>query len=103
MSKSDEPTTFPKKWANVLKSMPEFKDEAEAASPDDLKKMIVLSEGNIYTIEKEKEDDVKLNGAKELVKEYSSSYREAAKAQMAKIKYALFLLDSKGVNLDNKE
>jgi len=45
---------------------------------------------------KEKGADAKLSGAKELVKEYSAPYRDAIKAQTAKIKYALFLLEQKG-------
>lgn len=103
MSKTNEPVTFPEKWAKVLKELPEFKDTADAASTDDLKKIIVTSEGNIYTIDKEKEEDNKLNAAKELVKEYSAPYRDAVKVQTAKIKYALFLLEGKGVDLDNKD
>src|SRR5574339_919429 len=101
MSKTNEPVTFPEKWAKVLKELPEFKDTADAASTDDLKKIIVTSEGNIYTIDKEKEEANKLNAAKELVKEYSAPYRDAVKVQTAKIKYALFLLEGKGVDLDN--
>lgn len=96
-------TSFPEKWAKILKDLPEFKDTADAASADDLKKIIISCEGNIYTIDKEKETDDKLNGAKELVKEYAAPYRDALKVQMAKIKYALFLLEGKGVDLDNKE
>ena len=105
MSKKDDkdPTTFPEKWAKVLKELPEFKDTADAASPEDLKKIIVTCEGNIYTIEKERDEDVKLNSAKELVKDFSAVYRDGAKVQMAKIKYALFLLEGKGVDLDNKD
>lgn len=95
------PATFPDKWYKIIVSMPEFKDTADAASEEELKKMIVTAEGNIFTVEKEKDADVKLNGAKELVKEYSESYRDALKCQMAKIKYSLFLLDGKGVDLDN--
>ena len=93
---------FPNKWAKVLKDLPEFKDTADAASSEDLKKIIVNCEGNIYTIEKEKADDSKLNAAKEVVKEYSAPYRDAIKVQTAKVKYALFLLDGKGENLDNQ-
>lgn len=93
---------FPEKWNKVLKDLPEFKDTADAASNDDLKKIIVQCEGNIYTIEKEKDDDAKLNSARELVKEYTAPYRDAMKVQTAKIKYALFLLDNKGEDLDNK-
>jgi hypothetical protein len=94
---------FPDKYAKVLKDLPEFKDTADAASTDDLKKIIVTCEGNIYTVEKEKDDDTKLNGAKELVKEYSAPYRDAIKVQTAKIKYALYLLEGKGEDLNNKE
>lgn len=97
------PTTFPKKWWDIIKDLPEFKDTADAAGEDDLKKIIVTSEGNIYTIDQEKDADIKLSGAKELVKEYSAPYRDALKVQMAKIKYALFLLEGKGVDLDNKD
>jgi len=105
MSKKDDqmPNTFPEKWAKVLKDLPEFRDTADAASTDDLKKIIVTCEGNIYTVEKEKDDDVKLTGAKELVKEMSAPYKDALKVQMAKIKYSLFLLQGKGVDLDNKD
>jgi hypothetical protein len=91
-----EPNVFPAKWAKVLKELPEFKETAEAASTEDLKKIVLTCEGNIYTIDKEKLQDVKLNGAKELVKEYTAPYRDALKVQTAKIKYALFLLESKG-------
>lgn len=96
MSNTNEPVTFPEKWAKVLKDLPEFKENADASSTEDLKKIIVTSEGNIYTIEKEKEDDTKLNAAKDLVKEYAAPYRDAIKVQTAKIKYALFLLEGKG-------
>jgi len=102
-NKDSEQSEFPDKYAKIIKSLPEFKDIADAASPEDLRKIIVESEGNIYTIEKEKSEDVKLNSAKELVKEYSASYRDAIKAQTAKVKYALFLLESKGVDLDNQD
>lgn len=101
MSNTNEPVTFPEKWAKVLKDLPEFKENADAASSEDLKKIIVTSEGNIYTIEKEKDDDTKLNAAKELVKEYSAPYRDAVKVQTAKVKYALFLLEGKGEDLNN--
>ena len=103
MSKTNEPNVFPEKWAKVLKELPEFKDTADAASTEDLKKIIVTCEGNIYTIDKEKDDDTKLNAAKDLVKEYSAPYRDAIKVQTAKIKYALYLLEGKGVDLDNKD
>ena len=97
----DDPTTFPEKWMKVIKELPEFKDIADAASEADLKKIIVESEGNIYTIEKEKLENEKLNAAKEIIKDLLEPYNSALKCQNAKVKYALFLLEGKGVNLDN--
>jgi hypothetical protein len=106
MSKSDEqslPNAFPEKWAKILKDLPEFKDTADAANVEDLKKIIITSEGNIFTIEGAQGADVKLSGAKELVKEMSGPYKDALKVQMAKIKYALFCLEGKGTELGDKE
>lgn len=102
MSKKDDqaPTTFPEKWLKVIEKLPEFKDTADAASAEELKKIIITSEGNIYTTDQEKEADVKLTGAKEFVKQYSEPYRDAIKCQTAKIKYALFLLEGKGLNIN---
>lgn len=105
MSKKDNGplTSLPKKWDNLIKKMPEFKDEADAASVEDLKKIIVQCEGNIYTVDKEEEADTKLTAAREMVKEMSEPYRDAKKVQQAKIQYALLCLEGKGVNLDNKK
>lgn len=97
------PANFPDKWWKIIQKLPEFKETADGASIEDLKKIVVTSEGNIYTIEQEKEADVKLNAAKDVVKEFSEPYRDAMKAQTAKIKYAIFLLEGKGVELDNKD
>ena len=97
------PANFPDKWWKIIQKLPEFKDTADAASVEDLKKIVVTSEGNVYTIEQEKQADVKLNAAKELVSEYSGPYRDAINAQTAKIKYAMFLLEGKGVELDNQD
>lgn len=104
MSNNDQtPTTFPDKWAKVLKDLPEFKETAEAASVEDLKKIIITCEGNISNIESAKSLDDKLNAAKEIAKELSAPYRDAIKCQTAKVRYALFLLEGKGVELGDKE
>src|SRR5579885_2239889 len=103
MSNTNAMPVLAEKWAKVIKDLPEFKDTADAASTEELKKIIVTCEGNLYTIEKEQEGDTKLNAAKEMVKEYSGPYRDAKKVQQAKIQYALFLLEGKGVDLDNKD
>ncbi len=93
--------TFPSK---LLKKLPSgFTDTVESMSVDEIKKVIFESEGNIYTIEKAKDSDIKLNGARDFVKECSAPYTEAKTAQSAKIKYCLYLLESRGVNLESKE
>jgi hypothetical protein len=96
-------TGLPKKWDNLIQKMPEFKDTADAASVDELKKIIVECEGNIYTVNKEEEANIKLQSAKEMVKTLSEPHREGRKYQQAKIQYALLLLENKGVDLDNKD
>jgi hypothetical protein len=104
MSKKEDtdPTTFSDKWSKVLKSLPEFKDTADAAGMDELKKIIIDSESNIYTVDKEMEADVKLIAANELKKDLAAGYREAKKVQNCKIQYALFLLECKGVEMDKR-
>ena len=97
---NQEETLFPKKFAKVLESIPEFKDAADAASTEDLKKIIVTCENNIWEIDKSKDSDMALNAARELVKEHSQPHREAARVQTCKIKYAIFLLEGRGVNLN---
>ena len=97
------PTTFSKKYAKVLKEMPEFQATADAASTDELKAIIVTSEGNVSTIEKAKSEDVKINSAKEIIKDLSGPYKDALKCQMAKIKYAIFLLEGRGVEVGDAE
>ena len=105
MSKNNDQNTveFPSKYAKVLKEMPEFKDSADAASTDDLKKMIITQEGNSYTVEKEKSSDEKYLAAKELCKEFAAPYRDAQKMLRCKIQYCLFLLEQNGIELDNKD
>lgn len=103
MSKKDSgPVTFPEKWMKVIQQLPEFKDTADAADTDELKQIVVRCEGNIYTIEKEMSEDIKLGAARELVKDLSEPYRDAKKVQTAKIKYAMFRLEERGVDLDDR-
>lgn len=96
-------TGLPKKWGDLIRNNPEWKDTADASSVDELKKIIVTCEGNLFIIQKEVDADTELANAKENAKTLSSAYREAKNAQQAKIQYALLLLESKGVDLDNKE
>ena len=102
MSKDDKdtgPAVLPEKWFKIINKMPEFKETADAASVEDLKKIIVSCEGNLHDLGKEEEANIKLSSARAIVKDESLQYREGRKAQNAKIQYALFLLESKGVDL----
>ena len=65
-------TSLPKKWDDLIKKMPEFKDTADAASVEELKKIIVECEGNIYTLNNEQDADDKLTAAKEVAKDLSA-------------------------------
>ena len=99
MADTNKDSTFPKK---ILDKLPkDFIDETASMSDDELKKVVFDSEGNLYVIEKAKEADVDLTAAKERVKELSATYREGKSAQVAKIRYVLWLLEGRGVDLDN--
>jgi hypothetical protein len=101
MSKTTNETEFP---AKDLKKLPDnWAESANSMKEDELKKVIVECEGNIYTIDQAKVEDHKLQGAKELSKELAAPYRDASSGQKAKIKYALWLLSGRGVDLDHTD
>jgi hypothetical protein len=82
----------------VLKALgSSVKDEMDAMDETDLRRQIVAAEASIRETEAELADDEKLQGAKEIVKDLQKGYTEVKKAQKAKVKYALHLLDEKGV------
>ena len=88
---------FPDKYYKLIKDST-FVEEMDSADEATLKASIVSCEGSMYNIEKAKESDEKLNGAKALVKEYSASYREASAFEKAKIQYCLYVMESRGYN-----
>lgn len=95
---STDNTNFPRKH---MKQLPTgWSDVADSMKDEELKKTIFECEANIYTIQKAKEEDHKLNGAREMVKELSGPYSDAKKVQQSKIAYALFVLEQRGVDLD---
>lgn len=99
MSDEEKDNEFPAKWKKVLDKTG-FMEEAEAMDEEQLKTAIYACEGHIYTIEKSKKDNSKLQAAKEIAKEEAKPYNEAKKFQTAKINYCLFLLEGKGVDLE---
>ena len=91
---------FPAKYEKKLPTG--FKEDADSFDEDKLKSTILESESNIVTIDREMSQDSKLQGAKELVKDLASGYRDAKSCQTAKIKYCLHLLESKGISLGSE-
>lgn len=91
---------FPEKYNKILnKFAGEFLDAANGKSDDDLRKEILKAEGSIYEIEQQRDSDIKLSGAKDLVKELSAPYKESKNIENAKIKYCIHLLESRGVQI----
>lgn len=82
---------------SVIKALPTgFLEEAEALDGEGLKAVLVESEANIREVQQEMDADEKLQGAKEIVKDMASAYRDAIKCQRAKIAYSLHLLAGRG-------
>ena len=97
----DTDKVFPKRFSDRL---PEgFLDAANSMKEDELKKVIFEAVGNIHTIESDRDNDGPLQKAREAAKELGASYREDKACQQAKVHLALFLLESRGVDLDHTE
>jgi hypothetical protein len=86
---------FPAKWDKKLKAST-FKEDANTMSDDELKKVILDCENSIREQEKLKEADFKLKQAQELVKDLNGAYKDSIDFDTAKIKYSLFMLESRG-------
>lgn len=96
------PSEFPEKWNKLLSD--NWKTSAEGYSNDELKKTIVDCERAISEFEKDMDDDEKitalkntLSDMKEELKEASATYTEPLKECQAQIKYAVHLLQQRGV------
>jgi hypothetical protein len=87
--------------AKLLKKLsPEFVDAINGMSDDEIKARILTCEGNLYEIAAAKQNDEKLNAAKEIVKDLSKPYAESKASENAKIQFAIFTLESRGINLN---
>jgi hypothetical protein len=94
---NDNNDFFPKK---ILDKLPEgFVESMESADTDEIKQKIVESESHIYEIDKEKENDMNLKKAREEVKNLASAYKDARNCSTAKIKYCIYVLKGRGVNV----
>lgn len=72
------------------------RDELDKLSERGLRDAIIEAETSIREIVSEMEQDERLAGAKEIVKDLAGGYREAKQAQEAKVQYALHRLEEMG-------
>lgn len=90
-------TIFPDKYRKKIDQ--EFLDNVQSMDTEDIKKRVLEQESVVYDIENGKEEDKDLTEAREKVKEFSKPYREKKAEATAKIKWCLFVLENRGVNL----
>lgn len=96
--------TFSPKWAKKLSS--DWMSTAESYTTDELKKKIVQWEQAISSTEKDEDADMALNGIKDKMsdlkvdlKDKSKVYKESIDICQAQIKYAVHLLESRGIEV----
>lgn len=88
---------FATKYAKRLTQ--EFIDAVEQMDTEAVKERIITCEGHLCEIEGAKANDTKLAEVKEKSKELSAPYRDSLKEETAKLKYCLFVLEQRGVDI----
>lgn len=73
-----------------------FAEDCAGRNGEQLRAEIIAAETSLRWVDQEMKADEKLTGAKELVKDLSSSCNEAKKCQRAKIAYSLHVLEERG-------
>ena len=98
MSKENkEKSELPQK---ILKKLTqEFIAAVDQMDSEDVKKRILTIEGHLYEIKRAKDEDVKLQQAKELAKDLASVYSSSKNEETAKLEYCLFVLENRGVDI----
>jgi len=85
----------------ILKDLPVgYIEDMVSADPAKLRDEIVKADARAAEIKREMKADEKLAGAREIVKDLSGGYRDALKAQAAKVAWCLHELDEKGQPVD---
>lgn len=88
---------FPEKLA---KKLPDgFAENISSMSEEEIRKKIVEFEGNVYNVQNELEGNEEIARMKAELKEATAPFRERKKEEAAKITYALFVLDERGVEI----
>ena len=97
---NDQPKQFAKKYLSKLKEFaPEYMDGVEAASTDEIKRMILVAEQNSFEIEHAIESNGVLTDLKEKLKTEMAPFKEGMQTETAKIKYCMFKLDERQVKI----
>jgi hypothetical protein len=94
-----ENNEFPTKYAKRIPQ--EFIDAVDSMDENEIKQRVLTCEGNLYEIASAKAADAKLTDAKEVSKDLSKPYAESKATETAKIQYCLFVLESRGINLNS--
>lgn len=98
MNDDNQNSGFPMKLMQKLnKIQPNFADGAEQLTDDELKSRLIEYQKAIGQHEKDMENDTKLLGYKEQVKELSAIYREPIAEFKLMIKYLLYVMESRGL------
>lgn len=87
---------FPDKFLDKIDE--EFVNGVQSMDTDDIKKKILEAEQNIYDIDIAKESDLELESIREQAKKISAPYREGKTKEACKIKYCLYILESRGLS-----
>lgn len=93
--KSNKVEGFAEKYNKVLPA--DVKAEIERMSPEEAKALVIECENAYNEQERLRDADENLTAAKAVVKDLAGAYKDAMKYQTAKIKYALFCLEQKGL------
>jgi hypothetical protein len=88
---------FPAKYAKKI--APEFMDSVGAMNEEEIKQRILTCEQNLYDVEEAASKDEKLVAAKESVKEWSAPYKESKGIEAAKLRFCLYVLETRGISL----
>lgn len=92
---------FPDKLAKKIPS--DFKDNINSMSTEEIHKKIIECEGNVYNIEDELDSNEEILKLKEELKISTSPFRERKREEMAKIKYALWVLEERGLEIGKEQ
>lgn len=91
---------FPEKYMKKLNTFAQgYVESVESANTDEIKRLILSSEKNLYDIEHEKDNNANLSKLKEDLKEVMAPYAEARQTETAKIKYCLWTLDQRNIKM----